>query len=236
MIPSRRKPVLRLALLGLVAVVSVASSGVLQMRLTATSSHRYAGFMDSSTTYNNVHANFVVPTITCGGEVSFWTGIGSNGNYLVQTGVDVTCSGGVTTYYGWVESWTGGSYPAYHASYANVVAPGDSMTSVTHNNGNGCFTATLTNHTRGWTRAPQLCIGTGHATMAEVFIENNTSCLADFHAVHFTDVTVNGTAMGNTTHTKYNMTDSSGSYKATTSDFLSGSNGYNFNISWVRCS
>ena len=225
----------------LIVVAVTASPTTLHAELTATASHKYGGFVDSSkSSYTNVHANFIVPTITCGGESAFWTGIGSTGSqgagYLAQTGIDVDCSQpSQDRYYAFYQFWRNyslGPYAVLDTDNGHPVQPGDSITSVTHNDGSGYFTTTVTDHTRGWSVAHKAFVGTNKAGMAETLVEKPSSCLANFGSVHFTDVTVDGSGMGNTGAAKWNIVNSSGVNLETTGSW--DSTHYNFTATWNR--
>lgn len=200
--------------------------------VTHDTSDNWSGFAATGGTYTSVSSSWTQPSATCGsGDTysSFWVGLDGDGTQSVeQTGTEADCSGGSPSYYGWYEM-----YPAYPVNYGNPVSPGDSMTASV-SAGGSTFTLTLTDNTAGWTKTTTQSSSSAQLGSAEVIAEapysDGVLPLTDFGTVDFTDSTVNGSPLGDTSPDRIDLVSDGGTTEATTSS-LDGS-GENFSVAW----
>jgi len=196
-------------------------------------SDNWAGYAASGGTYTSVSSSWVQPAVDCGSEdtySSFWVGIDGDGTDSVeQTGTEADCSGGEAEYSSWYEM-----YPAYPVNFSDDVEPGDSFTGSVSTDGSGDFTLTLTDNTQGWTETQSQYSSSAQDGSAEVIAEapysDGVLPLSDFGTVDFTDSTVNGEALGDSSPDSIDMVSDSGVTEATTSS-LDGS-GEDFSVTW----
>jgi hypothetical protein len=196
-------------------------------------SDNWSGYAATGGTYTSVSSSWVQPAVTCSGEdtySSFWVGIDGDGTSSVeQTGTEADCSGGSPQYSAWYEM-----YPAYPVTYNDNVSPGDSMSASVTTDGQGNFTLTLTDNTAGWTETTDQSSSTAQDGSAEVIAEapysNGVLPLSDFGTVDFSNSTVNGSALGNSSPDSIDLVSDGGVTEATTSG-LDGS-GEDFSVTW----
>lgn len=97
--------------------------------------------------------------------------------------------------------------PAPPVYYGDAVAPGDTLTAtVNHDNGSG-YTLILSDATRGWSHTTVKSGGADEE--AEVIAEANTTYMAPFNQVTFTNTTINGVPMGTLNWTALSLPSSS---------------------------
>ncbi|WP_435130746.1 G1 family glutamic endopeptidase [Actinacidiphila sp. bgisy144] len=145
-----------------------------------------------------VSSSWVQPAVDCtvtpSGMSSFWVGLdGWTNDALEQTGTEADCVNGQASYYAWWEV-----LPANQSLFSGVtVAPGDRLSADVVDNGNGTFTMTLADATRGWTRTKTAAGSSNRQdNSAEIIAEATSNYgviqpLPDFRTVTFTDATVN---------------------------------------------
>jgi hypothetical protein len=200
----------------------------------ATSSN-WAGWDNTGSTYTSVTASWVQPAVTCSRRQtaysSFWVGLDGDGsNSVEQTGTEADCSGGRPVYSSWYEM-----YPKYPVNFSNAVSPGDVFQASVTYNGSGKFVLVLSDKTKGWSHTINATLNNPALASAEVIAEAPSSSsgvlpLANFGTVSFTNVTVNGAALGTVpTPNRLTMVTSGGTTKASTSA-LSGNNA--FSVTW----
>jgi hypothetical protein len=125
-------------------------------------------------------------------------------------------------------------YPKFPVTYSNPVGANDHMSATVTTSGNGSFTLTLTNSTRGWTQRATARLKHAKLASAEVIAEAPSSSggvlpLADFGTVGFSGAKVNGTTLTGSTAGLDPITMISGStVKAQPSSMGSGS----FSVTW----
>lgn len=195
-------------------------------------SDNWAGYAATGGTYTSVSSSWVQPSVDCGSEdtySSFWVGIDGDGTSSVeQTGTEADCSGGEAYYSSWYEM-----YPADPVNYSDDVEPGDSFTASVTTDGDGNFTLTLTDNTQGWTETQDQSSSTAEDGSAEVIAEapysDGVLPLSDFGTVDFTDSTVNGDALSDSSPTSIDLVSDSGVTEATTSSL---SDGGDFSVTW----
>jgi peptidase A4-like protein len=197
-------------------------------------STNWAGWDNTGSTYTTVTASWIQPSVICSTKTaysSFWIGLDGDGsNSVEQTGSEADCSHGRPVYYSWYEF-----YPAYPVNYSNPVRPGDHFSASVTSNGSGKYTLVLSDTTAGWTHTTTGTASSATNASAEAIAEAPSSNrgvlpLADFGTVTFTNVTVNGAALGTVpTANRLTMVTSGGATKASTST-LSGNN--TFTVTW----
>ena len=197
------------------------------------SSGNWAGYAATGSTYTSVSSNWVQPSVNCDsgdGYSAFWVGLDGDGSDSVeQTGSEADCSGGQAEYSAWYEM-----YPADSVNYDDNVEAGDSFSASVDTDGDGDYTLTLTDNTQGWTETQNETSSSAADASAEVIAEAPSSDsgqlpLSDFGTVDFTDATVNGSALGDSSPDEIDMV-SNGDTLATTSG-LDGS-GEDFSVTW----
>jgi hypothetical protein len=198
---------------------------------------RPTGHGAASGTYTSVSANWTEPTGTCSGSAkysSFWVGLdGYNSSTVEQTGSEVDCSGRTAEYYSWYEM-----YPAYPVNFSNPVSPGDHFYGSVTFNGGSSYTLVLKDLTKGWSHTVKATLAGAANSSAEVIVEapcctasGGILPLAHFSPVTFTNATVDGSAIGNSSPTQIIMVNNSGQAKDSISS-LSGGN--SFTATWLR--
>ncbi|HLY34475.1 MAG TPA: G1 family glutamic endopeptidase, partial [Jatrophihabitantaceae bacterium] len=151
-------------------------------------------------------------------------------NSVEQTGSEADCSHGRPVYYSWYEF-----YPAYPVNYSNTVQPGDHFSASVTSNGSGKYTLVLSDTTAGWTHTTTGTASSATNASAEAIAEAPSSNrgvlpLADFRTVTFTNVTVNGAALGTVpTANRLTMVTSGGATKASTSALTTNNT---FTVTW----
>jgi hypothetical protein len=202
-------------------------------KINHSTSTNWSGYAVTGGTYRSVSANWTQPSVSCSSAntwSSFWVGLdGDTSNTVEQTGTEADCSNGHPVYSGWYEM-----YPKYPKNYATTVAPGDHMSASVTTSGNGSFTLTLTNSTRGWTQRTTARLRSARLASAEVIAEAPSSSsgvlpLANFGTVGFSGSTANGATLTSSTPGIDPITMQSGStVKAQPSGISNGS----FSVTW----
>jgi Peptidase A4 family len=198
------------------------------------SSSNWAGYAVTGGSYTSVSSAWTQPAVNCSvtatGWSSFWVGLdGDTSSTVEQTGTEADCSNGHAVYSGWYEM-----YPKFPTTYANPVGAGDHMSAGVTTSGNGSFTLTLTNSSRGWTQRTTARLKRAKLASAEVIAEAPSSSggvlpLADFGTVGFGSATANDATLTGSTAGLDPITMISGStVKAQPSSIGSGS----FTVTW----
>jgi len=198
-------------------------------------SNNWSGYAVSGGPYRSVSARWVEPTGTChGGEqlAGLWVGLDGFGSHTVeQTGSSVGCNAGRPVYSAWMEI-----FPAPSTKVAQSVAPGDQFAGSVTYNGSGKYTLRLADRTQGWTDTVHVTHQGAARSSAEAIVEAPSSNsgllpLADFGTAHFTNTTVDGSAIGALHPAKLVMVNRRGRNKDTVSTL---SRGGNWNATWAR--
>jgi len=161
----------------------------------------YAATAQTQGSFTSVAASWAEPAVTCQQRgqtfAAFWTGLDGDGTPTVeQTGTEADCTNGTATYQGWYEL-----FPNAPVFFDNPVQPGDRMSASVVAAGNGVFTLTLIDATQGWQQSIQQSVLDAELGSAEVIAEapsdgQRVLPLSDFAAVDFTNVSINGQALG----------------------------------------
>lgn len=166
------------------------------------SSTNWSGYALSGTTgqYNSISGNWTVPTVAPSKGSSYsssWIGIdGFNNSDLIQTGTEQDYYSGASHYDAWWEI-----LPAAETVITNMtVQPGDQMSANIVNDGNGNWTITIDDKTRGETFTTTQAYS-GPAESAEWIQEAPTiggrvATLANYGSTTFDPGTVNGVDPG----------------------------------------
>lgn len=171
----------------------------------------WSGYL-ASEAVSTISANWTEPTGVCSSGdqySSFWVGLGDEGRQ-VRIGSEVDCAGNQAQYYAW---YTTETCSPTTAIFSNVVEPGDHLSgSVTYDGFEGTYfvlSLTLSDTTQGWTQSPTLLTECGPIDSAEAIVQapnvGGVRSLADFGTVRFTDVTVDGSAIGSASPAKIIM-------------------------------
>jgi hypothetical protein len=244
MLTLRRTVLTILSTISVAALVSVGatsasaatSRGVMHApnhKINHSTSSNWSGYAVTGGRYTSVTSTWVQPAVTCNGTTaysSFWVGIdGDTSGTVEQTGTEADCNGSTPVYSAWYEM-----YPKFPVNYSNPVVPGDRFTGTVTTDGNGNFTLTLTNNTRGWTQSVAKRLKSAKLASAEVIAEAPSSSggvlpLANFGTVNFSGSTVNGATLTSSTPGLDPITMQSGStVKAQPSSMSNGS----FSVTW----
>jgi hypothetical protein len=178
-------------------------------------STNWSGYISTGATFGGVSAEWTVPTVTASGPAGYsstWIGIdgtGSNDPALIQTGTEQDTAGGQTSYYAWYEL-----LPAPEQVIGGV-EPGDVMKASITEPSPGTWTIDIADLTSN-----QSATGSGSydspGDSAEWIEEAPTGesgdvePLADFQTVTFTDMTVQGATLADTTLTPVQLVNQSG--------------------------
>jgi hypothetical protein len=202
-------------------------------RISNSTSSNWAGYAVTGGSYRTVKSSWVQPSVSCSGGTaysSFWIGIdGDTSGSVEQTGTEADCNGTTPVYSAWYEM-----YPKYPVNYRDVVTPGDHFSSTVSTDGNGNFTLTLSDTTRGWTESVVKKLRGAKLASAEVIAEAPSSSggvlpLANFGTVNFSGAQVNGATLTSSTPGVDAITMQSGStVKASPSSISSGA----FSVTW----
>jgi hypothetical protein len=201
-------------------------------KISNSTSSNWSGYAVTGGTYTTVVSNWVQPAVKCNGTAysSFWVGIdGDTSGTVEQTGTEADCNGATPVYSAWYEM-----YPKFPVNYANPVVPGDHFTGKVTTDGQGNFTLTLSNTTRGWTQSVSKRLKSAKLASAEVIAEAPSSSggvlpLANFGTASFSGATVNGATLTSSTRGIDAITMQSGStVKAQPSSISNGS----FSVTW----
>lgn len=202
-------------------------------KITNSTSTNWSGYDVAGGTYRTVRATWVQPAVNCTATAysSFWVGIdGDTSNTVEQTGSEADCQGTRPVYSAWYEM-----YPKFPVTFSNPVAPGDHFSATVSTDGNGSFTLSLKDTTKGWTQTTTQRLKKAQLASAEVIAEAPSSSggvlpLANFGTVSFSGATVNGSALTSSTRgiDAITMKTSSGTVKAQPSSISNGS----FSVTW----
>lgn len=202
-------------------------------RISNSTSTNWSGYAVTGSRYTSVSAAWTEPSVTCSGTTaysSFWVGLdGDTSNTVEQTGTDADCSGSTPQYYAWYEM-----YPKFPTNLRNPVQPGDHLTATVTTDGNGRFTLTLSDTTRGWTNSTSARLKSAKLASAEVIAEAPSSSggvlpLANFGTVGFSGAKANGATLTSSSPGIDPITMQSGSIvKAQPSSISNGA----FSVTW----
>ena len=150
---------------------------------------------------------------------------------MEQTGSEVDCAGGHARYFGWYEM-----FPAFPVNFPNTVHPGDHFTGSVTFTGSGHYTLVLKDTTAGWSHTIHKTLANAKNASAEVIAEAPSSSsgilpLTNFGTAHFSNASVDGTAIGNAGGVKITMVNGSGRAKDSVSALTSGKN---FSVKWLH--
>lgn len=201
-------------------------------------STNWSGYANTGGTFDNVQGSWTQPSATCSaGQTaysSFWVGIdGDTTNTVEQTGTDADCSSGTPTYYAWYEMYP--KFPVNLSASTYPVAPGNNLSATVSTDGQGHFTLTITNTTRGWTFTTNQTSRKDKLGSAEWIAEAPSGSggvlpLANFGKVNFTNCTANGLSISSNPNPDEIIMSSSGTVKAQPSSL--GSSGTSFSVTW----
>lgn len=167
--------------------------GVASPASAVVSSGGWYGYAVTGSTYTSVTGNWNVPTTPCtsGSSTSaIWVGLdGYSSSSVEQTGIDFGCSNGKAQDQGWYEM-----YPAAPVFFANPIQPGDSISAGVTFNGGSSYTLTLSDTTQGWQHTVHASLAGALRSSAEAVVEDPSDVV--FTPIHFTGVTVDGSALG----------------------------------------
>jgi Peptidase A4 family len=203
-------------------------------KLTNSSSSNWSGYAVTGGRYTSVSASWVQPAVNCSvtptGWSSFWVGLdGDTTGTVEQTGTEADCSSGSAVYSSWYEM-----YPKFPKNYSDTVRPGDNFTASVTTDGNGNFSLTIRDTTRGWSHTTSARLKSAKLGSAEVIAEAPSSSggvlpLADFGTVNFSGATANGTSFASLSGLdRINMV--SGSTTKASTGSISSSGG--FAVTW----
>ena len=177
--------------------------------------------------YQSVSSSWRQPPVDCSktptGWSAYWVGLdGDTTNTVEQTGTEADCSKGTAVYYAWYEM-----YPKYPVNYPNRVSEGDSLSASVTYLGNGYFTLTLSDSTRGWSHTTTQRLKAAKLGSAEVIAEAPSGRggilpLADFGTAAFSAATVNGLPLTSSTPGLDPITKVSGSTVSAAPSAISG--------------
>ncbi|MBV9847274.1 MAG: hypothetical protein JOZ47_19725 [Kutzneria sp.] len=157
----------------------------------------WSGYVATGGTFTSASLSWTEPSADCGGAGGYnpmdtLVGIGGyhdQQSFPVETGVSVQCdhpNGPV--YWGLFQSNSDGRQ--YYMDLP--ISPGDSFTaSVTKNGGGNEYMLTLTDHTKGWTKATPVSDQLSNSSV-EAVNEYDSPTYVKYGAVHFTGFSVNG--------------------------------------------
>jgi Peptidase A4 family len=183
-------------LIALIAVL-LATFGFSQRASAQATSGLYGYGVDSGT-YTSTTADWTMPSFSCGGshentDVAIWTGLdGLSSDTVEQIGAAIACTDGTASYYGWYDL-----YPEAPVYFSSTLSAGDVLdASVTY--GSSKFTLTLDDVTAGWNHTVTGTLAGAARSSAEtgVAVPSTLTCSGTKTLASFTDVTVDGTAMG----------------------------------------
>lgn len=150
----------------------------------------WGGYVAQGSGFTGISGSWTMPQVQCGsGNDLFapWVGIDGYGSQTVeQTGVQVDCSSGSPVLSGWYEM-----YPAAPQYFSDPVSVGDSFTGSVTTDGQGDYTLTLTDDTRGWSEHTQQYLDAQNIS-AEAVIESPSGSYPSFSELDFSNVTVDG--------------------------------------------
>lgn len=207
-------------------------AGAPNHKISNSTSSNWSGYAVTGGTYRSVTSSWVQPAVRCTTTAysSFWVGIdGDTSATVEQTGTEADCNGSTPVYSAWYEM-----YPKFPFTYSTPVAAGDHFSATVTTDGNGNFTLTLSDTTRGWTQSVSKKLRSARLASAEVIAEAPSSSggvlpLANFGTVSFSGATVNGSTLTSSTPGIDAITMQSGStVKAQPSSISNGS----FSVTW----
>ena len=247
-LPARRRPPLWPVLAGLLTIVAIAAAMTLGLARSGAvtifgaptgdteSSLNWAGYLASHGRFTSVSATWTVSAVRATSDpsatASFWVGLdGRDSRSLQQIGTTSGMVGGAPYYGVWWEMLPG---PAVDVPL--TIAPGDTITASVVADGRGTFILSLRDVTSGLGFSTRQVDAAAALSSAEVVTEAPTSTngllpLADFGAVRFVAVQVNGRPLGASAWSRVNMT-AGPSRQATTSALTAG--GSRFTVVWNK--
>jgi hypothetical protein len=150
----------------------------------------WSGYVATGGSFTSVSASWNEPAVTCNSSNDLyapWVGIDGFGTQSVeQTGVATDCSSGSPSYQAWYEM-----YPQAPVYYNDPVSGGDSFSASVTTDGNGNYTLTISDTSKGWTESTPGSFD-GQNGSAEAILESPTAAYPNFGQVGFTNFTVNG--------------------------------------------
>jgi hypothetical protein len=175
-------------------------------------STNWAGQIMSGSVYSGVSAAWLVPSVTASIASEYsatWIGIdGTETSSLIQTGTEQQSTGGVTTYFPWLELLPGSSL-----EIDAPVAPGDQMEAAITQTAVGVWTIFLEDESEDWYYSNAFSYSTPGLSAEWIeeapTIGGGQSTLADFDQASFTQMAVNA-ADGDSELTPCLMVDPSG--------------------------
>ena len=179
-----------------------------------TSSHNWAGYIDTGGTFSAVSGSWTVPTLRCPNLASSaavqWVGIdGYTSSTVEQDGTSASCVGTTPSYNAWYEMYgdasVNGGFQVTLSSSLYPVLPGDTINAAVTLTGSE-WTLSLSDATSGWVFSKTIASPTPApaANSAEWIVESpdvcNTTCvespLADFGTVTFTNASATSSLTG----------------------------------------
>jgi hypothetical protein len=184
-------------LIALIAVL-LGVAGFSQRASAQATSGLYGYGVDSST-YTSTTADWTMPSFSCTGshknaDVAIWTGLdGLQSDTVEQIGATVACTDGTASYYGWYDL-----YPDAPVYFSNALSAGDVLDASVTYAGSSTFTLTLDDVTAGWNHTVNGTLAGAARSSAETGVEvpSTLTCSGSKTLASFTDVTVDGTALG----------------------------------------
>jgi len=150
--------------------------------------------------FTSVSASWVQPSVNCSGDANtdsaFWVGLdGYSNSALEQTGTEADCVNGQAEYNDWWEV-----LPASETPYYSTLDPGDYITASVKYNGNGTFTMSLSDSSRGWSHSTTENGSSGFQNdsaevIAEAPYDGSILPLANFGYVTFQNSEADGNAL-----------------------------------------
>jgi hypothetical protein len=194
-----------------VVAMALVFAGVLATPAAAvTADPAWSGHVFTGGTFTSISATWTEPTVRCttySDLLDIWVGLGGYTDSTVeQAGIVADCSSGAPVYEPFSEF-----YPAYPAYPSNPVSSGDVVTSTVSTTGNGAYTATIYDHTKGWTKSVHGNGPVGGQSSAEIIVESSADVtFPNFQRLTFSDITVNGKPVTGFTDTALVASDQTG--------------------------
>jgi hypothetical protein len=187
----------------------------------------WSGFVATGSSYTSVSANWTEPTVTCNSSNDLyapWVGIDGYGDSSVeQTGVATDCSSGSPSYQAWYEM-----YPDAPVYYNDPVSGGDAFTGSVTTDGNGNYTLTIKDTTKGWTETTPGSYQ-GQNASAEAILESPTAAYPNFGTVSFSNFSINGQSADGFSPVALDASNSNGS-----EDHTSALSGGSFSVAYEQ--
>ena len=200
-------------------------------------SKNWCGYAATSGPYISVRATWAQPAILAtseaGSNVAFWVGLDGTSDLnptVEQIGIDCSWSGNRVTYFAWYEMFPAHAHPIPSSSI--TVHAGDVFTaSITYGTD---FTLTLTDQTTGKSFTTQQTLTVAQRLSAEIVAEASSNALgvlplADFGLVAFSDCTVDGQPLSDSSPEVIDLVNSDGTWELAVPSVLGG-DGENFSV------